>query len=71
MHPIMLNQLFHGRTGFNNGVRASAGFTTGLMVIGILLMKPRLPPKKKHDGSFVISFRTFMREPAYVLVTLG
>ena len=67
----MLNQLFYGRTGFHNGVRASAGFTLGLMIIGILLMKPRLPPKKRHDGSWLISFRTFMREPAYALVTLG
>ncbi|KAF8351994.1 major facilitator superfamily domain-containing protein [Amanita rubescens] len=71
IHPIILNQLFYGRTGFHNGVRASAGFTLGLMIIGILLMKPRLPPKKRHDGSWLISFRTFMREPAYALVTLG
>ena len=66
----MLNQLFHGRTGFHNGVRASAGFILGLMILGILLMKPRLPPKK-HDRNFLVSIQKFMREPAYVLVTLG
>ncbi|KAF8701693.1 hypothetical protein AX14_000339, partial [Amanita brunnescens Koide BX004] len=70
IHPIMLNQLFHGRTGFHNGVRASAGFNLGLMMIGILLMKPRLPPKR-HDGNLLISFRTFMRELPYVLVILS
>ena len=66
----MLNRLFHGRAGFHNGVRASAAFTLGLMMIGILLMKPRLPPKRRN-GSLLISFRTFMREPAYVLTALG
>ena len=66
----MLNQLFHGRTGFHNGVRASAGLNLGLMIIGILLMKPRLPPKRP-DGNLLFSLRTFMREPAYILTVLG
>ena len=66
----MLNQLFHGRAGFHNGVRASAAFTLSLMMIGILLMKPRLPPKRR-GSSLLISFRTFMREPAFALTSLG
>lgn len=70
IHPIMLNQLFDGQVGFYNGVRASAGLNLGLMIIGVLLMKPRLPPTR-HEGSLLRSLRTFMRDPAYVLVTLG
>ncbi|KAF8657144.1 hypothetical protein AX14_007916, partial [Amanita brunnescens Koide BX004] len=70
IHPIMLNRLFHGRAGFHNGVRASATLTLGLMVISTLLMKPRLPPKRR-GGSLLVSIRTFMREPPFVLTALG
>ncbi len=66
----MLNKLFHSRIGFHNGVRASAGLTLGLTIIGTLLMKPRLPPKR-NQGSILLSLRTFMQEPAYVLAILG
>ena len=59
-----LNHLFHGRAG----VRASAAFTLGLMTISILLMKPRLPPKR-CDGSLLINFQAFIREPTYVLTS--
>ncbi|KAK2460860.1 hypothetical protein APHAL10511_007330 [Amanita phalloides] len=70
IHPIMLNQLFHGRVGFHNGVRASAGLNLGLLLIAILLMKTRLPPRGRED-SLLNSFSRFMREPAYLLATSG
>ncbi|KAF8624652.1 hypothetical protein AX17_006983 [Amanita inopinata Kibby_2008] len=70
IHPIMLNQLFHGRAGFRNGVRASAALNFGLLIIAMFLMKPRLPPKKL-EGNLLRSFSTFLREPAYVFTTLG
>ncbi|KAF8625091.1 hypothetical protein AX15_005570 [Amanita polypyramis BW_CC] len=70
IHPIMLNKLFYGSVGFHNGVRASAGFNLGLLIIAILFTKPRLPPKK-HEGSLLENLRTFLREPAYLITILG
>ncbi len=66
----MLNQLFHGRAGFHNGVRASAALNLGLMLISTPLMKPRLRPKT-HSGSALINIRKFIREPAFTLTALG
>ncbi|KAF5383077.1 hypothetical protein D9615_004876 [Tricholomella constricta] len=71
VHPIMLNQLFHGRVGFHAGVRASAGMNLGLIVIALLLMKPRLPPKSRKQGSTLLDLKTFLREPAYVTTISG
>ncbi|EJD00252.1 MFS general substrate transporter [Fomitiporia mediterranea MF3/22] len=45
VHPIMLNNLFHGPTGFANGVRASAGLNLALMGLASLLMRTKLRPK--------------------------
>ncbi|PFH48946.1 hypothetical protein AMATHDRAFT_148803 [Amanita thiersii Skay4041] len=70
IHPIMLNKLFHGRIGFHNGIRASAGFILGLMVLSVALMKPALPPTKQ-EGSLFRDFRKFLREPPYLLTTIG
>ncbi|KAF8625089.1 hypothetical protein AX15_005568 [Amanita polypyramis BW_CC] len=70
VHPIMLNRLFYGQAGFHNGVRASAGLNVGLLILAVLFMKPRLPPKK-HEGSLLINLRTFLREPGYLLAMLG
>ena len=41
LHPIMLNNLFNGHVGFQNGVRASAGLLTGCLVLAICMMHPR------------------------------
>lgn len=41
LHPIMLNNLFNGRVGFQNGVRASAGLIGGCLVLAICAMHPR------------------------------
>ncbi|GLB39004.1 putative major facilitator superfamily protein [Lyophyllum shimeji] len=71
IHPIMLNKLFHGRVGFRNGVRASAGLNLGLLAIALLLMRPRLPPSPRKQGSLSQNFKTFFREPAYVSTIAG
>ncbi|KAF8352020.1 major facilitator superfamily domain-containing protein [Amanita rubescens] len=70
IHPIMLNQWFHGPAGFHNGVRASAALNLGLMLISTPLMRPRLQPKT-HRGSALINFRKFIREPAFTLTAFG
>jgi MCP family monocarboxylic acid transporter-like MFS transporter 10 len=67
----MLNRLFHGPVGFHTGVRASAGLLAGLLIIALLLMKPRLPPTPRKQGSTLNNFRVFLREPSYVVMVLG
>ncbi|KAG6907710.1 hypothetical protein DXG01_007728 [Tephrocybe rancida] len=71
VHSIMLNQLFHGHVGFRNGVRASAGMLGGLLVIAILLMKPRLFPTSRKHGSTLRDLSVFLRDPPYVVVVIG
>ncbi|KAF8907996.1 major facilitator superfamily domain-containing protein [Mucidula mucida] len=53
LHPIMLNNLFHGQVGFQNGVRASAGLVSALM-------RTRLPPGKPTD--MVPKLKAFSRD---------
>lgn len=71
LHPIMLNAWFHGSVGFHNGVRASAGLNGILLIVSIILMKPRLPPSSKKVGSILNSFRTFLRDLPYVITIVG
>ncbi|KIL66135.1 hypothetical protein M378DRAFT_75791 [Amanita muscaria Koide BX008] len=71
LHPIMLNQLFHnGENGFKIGTRASAGMNLCVLLIAVLLMKPRWPPKKQ-DNNLLTNVKVFLREPAYVFTGLG
>ena len=67
----MLNQLFYGHLGFHNGVRVSAGLMGGLLILVNLLMKPRLPPTSKKEGSILNDIKTFSRDAPYVLTSLG
>ncbi|KAG6907711.1 hypothetical protein DXG01_007729 [Tephrocybe rancida] len=71
VHSIMLNQLFHGRVGFRNGVRASAGMLGALLVIAILLMKPRLSPTSRKHGSTLCDLSVFLRDSPYVIMVTG
>ncbi|CAA7263258.1 unnamed protein product [Cyclocybe aegerita] len=45
LHPIMLNKLINGHIGFHNGVRISAALNVALLLIGLSVMRTRLPPK--------------------------
>ncbi|KAJ7578598.1 MFS general substrate transporter [Mycena floridula] len=67
-HPIMLNRLLFGATGFHNGVRASAGLISILMIIGTILIRPRLPPNKNLPAVSIVSFA---KDRRYVLTALG
>lgn len=69
IHPIMLNHLFYGPVGFHVGVRASAGLNLGLMTIAVLLIRPRLPPKK--EGKIMSQLWTFCQDPPYMFAVLG
>ena len=72
LHPIMLNNLFHrhGQDNFRYGIRASAAFNFCLLFVASFLMRPRLPPHGE-EGSLIVKLKTFMREPPYMLATLG
>ncbi|KAJ7813776.1 major facilitator superfamily domain-containing protein [Mycena olivaceomarginata] len=69
IHPIMLNNTFH-TLGFGNAVRASAGLVSGCLLIGCLLMRPRLPPATSHPP-ILKSLPRFARDTPYVFAVLG
>ncbi|PPQ63899.1 hypothetical protein CVT24_010366 [Panaeolus cyanescens] len=69
--PIILNKWFHGSLGFHSGVKASGGLTGGLLIIALILMKPRYPPNPKKAISTFQSFKTFLRDYTYVLMIIG
>lgn len=68
IHPIMLNLLFHGSVGFHSGVRASAGLVAGLLIISLLLMKPRYPQNTKKAASILNNYRVFLCDIPYVIM---
>ncbi|KIK42704.1 hypothetical protein CY34DRAFT_83114 [Suillus luteus UH-Slu-Lm8-n1] len=70
LHPIMLNNLINGRLGFANGVRASAGLISGLLLIANLLMRTRLPPQPKAV-SYTRVLQSSSRDGAYVCACVG
>ncbi len=73
VHPIMLNNLFHGRLGFAWGVRASALFNFVLLIIANLLMTTRLParPKDTTLKKQLVYWKSFFTDKLYVLATLS
>jgi MCP family monocarboxylic acid transporter-like MFS transporter 10 len=68
IHPIMLNKLFHGPIGFQNGVRISAALNCGLLIIANLMMRTRLPPKSTGTS---LPIAAFARDPPYLLAVIG
>ncbi|KAG1858813.1 hypothetical protein F4604DRAFT_1164582 [Suillus subluteus] len=65
VYSIMLNNLLNGRVGFANGVRASAGLTSVLLLVACLCMRTRLDPpttpvnylyESKHYGGIIFSY---------------
>lgn len=70
VHPIMLNNTINGQLGFSNGVRASAGLVSGLLLIASLLMRTRLPPSKSHTD-FLATAKKCGRDSAFIFGCLG
>ncbi|KAG1731652.1 major facilitator superfamily domain-containing protein [Suillus paluster] len=69
IHPIMLNHLLNGTVGFANGVRASAGFVSVLLLIACLSMRTRELPAPTVSYSAVA--RKCSREVLFILMTVG
>ncbi|KAG6860968.1 hypothetical protein C0995_005334 [Termitomyces sp. Mi166 len=53
------------------GVRASAGLNTGLLVVALLLMRTRLLPSPRKEGSTLQSLKIFLQEPATSFILAG
>ncbi|KAG1876305.1 major facilitator superfamily domain-containing protein [Suillus subluteus] len=70
LHPVMLNNLINGRLGFANGVRASAGLNSGLLLIANLLMRTRLPPQPQAV-SYTRVLQNSSRDGAYICTCVG
>lgn len=64
----MLNKLFHGPVGFQNGVRISAGLNAGLLIIANCMMRTRLPPKKTGTA---LPLAKFARDPPYLIAVIA
>lgn len=72
LHPIMLNNVIHGPLGFGNGVRASAGLVGSVLLLGGVLSRTRLPPKKdKESLGLWTAAKKFSRDEVYVFAVCG
>ncbi|KAI5480140.1 hypothetical protein MNV49_001800, partial [Pseudohyphozyma bogoriensis] len=67
--PIMMNRLFTS-IGFEAGVRASGYLISGCLVVANVIMRPRMPSKRKNEAERKKPNPfTFFREPKFVLAT--
>ncbi|PPR07866.1 hypothetical protein CVT24_005603 [Panaeolus cyanescens] len=70
VYPILLNNVFSRSSGFGWGVRAVGFMDLGLLIIANLIMKTRLPPKKKMQGEGA-TFRKVLTDVPYLIYMLG
>jgi MFS family permease len=75
IYPIVLNNLIHGRVGFANGVRVSAGLLAACLLLAGVTMRPRYP-KRIGAGSIkrrsiVQSMKLFAHDRIYLIANLA
>ncbi|KAG2149283.1 major facilitator superfamily domain-containing protein [Suillus clintonianus] len=70
IHPIMLNNLLNGRLGFGNGVRASAGLVSVLLLIACLCMRTRLDPPIT-PANYITAARKCIRDAPFLFAIAG
>ncbi|KAG1774219.1 major facilitator superfamily domain-containing protein, partial [Suillus placidus] len=70
IHPIMLNNLLNGRLGFGNGVRASAGFVSVLLLIACLCMRTRLNPPMTPTN-YIVAAKKCIRDAPFIFMIAG
>jgi MFS family permease len=68
--PIMLNNLLNGNVGFANGVRASAGLVSGLLLIACLCMRTRLD-SPAIPVNYVVAARKCIHDVPFVIMILA
>jgi len=74
VHPIMLNLLFNGRIGFQNGVRISAGMNGALLMIANIFAfraGSNVQQNESSDGQPSKKWYQFFREPGYATAVIG
>lgn len=69
IHPIMLNNTLNGSLGFANGVRASAGLVSGLLLIACLLIRTHQPPTVPPN--LLNAAKRFSKDRAYLGAIFG
>ncbi|KAN0088226.1 Major facilitator superfamily domain containing protein [Tylopilus felleus] len=70
VHPILLNNTINGQLGFANGVRASAGLVSGLLLIACLLMRTRISPSESPTD-FLVAAKKCAKDSAFIFGCLG
>ncbi|KAG2130760.1 major facilitator superfamily domain-containing protein [Suillus clintonianus] len=70
VHPIMLNNLLNGHLGFANGVRASAGLVSALLLIACLCMRTRLDPPAT-PVNYIAAARRCLRDVPFIFMVAG
>lgn len=81
MHPIMLNNLFHGShaIGFGRSVRASAGMVLGMEALALVLVKTDYPkyvregsePAGRGQVALTVALKKFATDWKYVMMIMG
>jgi MFS family permease len=69
--PIMVNNMLQkSNLGFSTAIRIHAGVLTFLLILGCVLIKPRLPPPKTQ-ANLCSCLRKFSREKTYIILLAG
>ncbi|KAF5354798.1 hypothetical protein D9756_005546 [Leucocoprinus leucothites] len=69
--PIMINNLIaKPGLGFATVTRIHAGLITAILLVGCILMRPRLPPAENHQN-LKQCLRKFSKDWAYIVLTAG
>ncbi|KAF8066742.1 major facilitator superfamily domain-containing protein [Lyophyllum atratum] len=70
LYPILLNNVFARTSGFGMGVRSVGFMDLGLLIIANLIMRTRLPPKRRgNEGGSVL--KEVVTDRPYLLFVLG
>ncbi|KAG1731655.1 MFS general substrate transporter [Suillus paluster] len=70
IHPIILNNLLKDPVGFANGVRASAGFVSALLLIACLCMRTRLG-SLPTPVNYIAAARKCIRDVPFTFMMAG
>ena len=71
VHPILLNNLFTARLGFQNSVRVSAGLVTLVLILACSLLHPRFRAQPTAKPPLLKSVRKFYSEWSFTAVSVG
>ncbi|KJA20471.1 hypothetical protein HYPSUDRAFT_43171 [Hypholoma sublateritium FD-334 SS-4] len=71
IHPIMLNNLFASRLGFQKSVRISAGFVSVVLFAACFLLRPRFVAGPVKKPPLHKSLRKFYSQWSFTAISLG